>query len=885
VLRREAHAAQKLRPPCAAASLVTPASPPVAGLTSSEAAVRLTREGLNLLPGTQPKSLLAIALSVVTEPMFLMLLVAGGLYFALGDRAEAAFLLAFVFVVIGITLMQERKTQRALESLRDLSAPRALVIRDGHELRIAGREVVRGDVLVLHEGDRVAADACLIEGHLSVDESLLTGEAVPVTKLPGAAPAASGAPAASASPVALGPPGGDGTAALFASTVVTKGVGLAVVQATGVSTAVGRIGQALAGTEEPPSGLQRSSRALIRNLTALALGLAAALVLVSWLWDGRSLIASALSGIALAMAILPEEIPVILTVFLALGAWRISKHKVLTRRVSAVEALGAITVLAVDKTGTLTQNRMEVAELWVEDELFVAERSELPEAFHALVEFAVLATPADPFDPMEKAIAAFGHARLAGTEHLHEDRSAELQYELSADILAMTRVYSGARPSSHLLATKGAPEAIADLCHLPSDARAAIQRSVEVMADRGLRVLGVARGQWQAPGPDAAWPASQHDFDFTFLGLVAFRDPPRPEVAAAIADCRQAGVRIFMLTGDHPATARAIARQVGLGERPEVLTGAEIAALDDAALLPRLRNVDLCARLQPEQKLRLVRVLQQAGEVVAMTGDGVNDAPALKAADVGIAMGERGTDVAREAAALVLLEDSFANIVTALAQGRRIYDNIVKSTRFVFAAHLPIITLALLPALLHWPILLLPVHIVLLELVIDPACSIVFEAEAAARDVMRRPPRLRTASPFAAGNVGLALAQGAGIGGVLLVGCSLLRRRGWAEPDLRAGVFSALVLALFLLILANRDLHRAALRDLMGNRWILRMVLGVSLVLAALLTVPVLQGIMGFADLRAPLLLAAAGMAVACALWLELVRVANTRWLHWAGAA
>jgi Ca2+-transporting ATPase len=387
--------------------------------------------------------------------MFLMLLVAGGVYLALGDRAEAVFLLVFVFVVIGITLMQERKTQRALESLRDLSAPRAMVIRDGNEMRVAGREVVRGDALVLHEGDRVAADALLVEGQLSVDESLLTGEAVPVSKLPNLQTST------------LGAPGGDGNPALFASTVVTKGIGLAVVQSTGANTTVGRIGQALATTEEQASGLQRSSRTLIRNLTVIALVLATLLVLVNWLWDGRSLLESTLSGIALAMAILPEEIPVILTVFLALGAWRISKNKVLTRRVSAVEALGAITVLAVDKTGTLTQNRMQVAEAVVEDAHFVAmDALGLPETFHALIEFAMLATPADPFDPMEKAIQAFGHAELAGTEHIHGDSSAECQYELSPNILAMTRVYSGAKPSAHWLATKGAPEAISD-SHVP----------------------------------------------------------------------------------------------------------------------------------------------------------------------------------------------------------------------------------------------------------------------------------------------------------------------------------------------------------------------------------------------------------------------------------
>ncbi|OJW38625.1 MAG: ATPase, partial [Rhodanobacter sp. 67-28] len=621
------------------------APPARRGLDPAEAARRLAAHGPNLLPGSAPRSMLAIVGGVLTEPMFLMLLVAGGLYLALGDRAEAAFLLSFVFVVIGITLAQERKTQRALESLRELSAPRALVIRGGEEKRIPGREVVVGDLLVLHEGDRIAADAVLLDGHLDVNESLLTGEAVPVTKLPG-----------------------EDTGQLFASTVATKGVGVAEVRAIVSATAVGRIGQALADTVEPVSGLQQASRRLIRNLTVGGLLLAAAYALLGWLWDGHGLLQSVLAGIALTMAILPEEIPVILTVFLALGAWRISRHKVLTRRVPAVEALGAISVLAVDKTGTLTQNRMQVAELrLVDGSTHDQDAHELPEPFHALVEFAMLATPADPFDPMEKAIQQFGLHWLTDTEHVHAEWAPEFEYALSPEILAMTHVFRGDARGTHLLATKGAPEAVIDLCHLAATDAAAILCQVEGMAERGLRVLGVARGEWHGE----AWPQSQHDFDFRFLGLLGFVDPPRPEVPAAIAECRSAGIRIIMMTGDHPATARAIAREVGLSERAEVVTGVEMAALDDAALRERLHCVDLCARLKPEQKLRLVQLLREGGEVVAMTGDGVNDAPALKAADVGIAMGERGTDVAREAAALVLLDDSFASIVGAIRQGRR----------------------------------------------------------------------------------------------------------------------------------------------------------------------------------------------------------------------
>jgi Ca2+-transporting ATPase len=828
------------------------------GLSAPEAARRLAAEGPNLLPGGTPKPLFAIVLGVFTEPMFLMLLVAGGIYLALGDRAEALFLLGFVFVVIGITLAQERKTQRALESLRDLSAPRALVIRDGQEIRIPGREVVRGDLLVLHEGDRIPADALLRSGQITVNESLLTGEAVPVTKLPGAADAA------------LVEPGGESTPQLFASTIVTKGVGTAEVSAIGVATAVGRIGQALAATTEPPSGLQLSSRRLIRNLTMAALLLATAQVLLGWLWNERPLLESLLAGIALAMAILPEEIPVILTVFLALGAWRMSKQKVLTRRVPAVEALGAITVLAVDKTGTLTQNRMRVAELAAADAVFRDEgAAELPEAFHELAEFAMLATPADPFDPMEKAIHAFGRHWLDGTEHVHADLAPVFHYELSPDILAMTQVFSSDEPSRHLLATKGAPEAVADLCHLSQAGRDEIQRQVMLMAGRGLRVLGVARGEWRG----SEWPQSQHDFDFTFLGLVGFVDPPRPEVPAAIAECRTAGVRIIMLTGDHPVTALAIARAVGLSERAEVITGPEIAVLDDTVLRERLRHVDLCARLQPEQKLRLVRVLQQAGEVVAMTGDGVNDAPALKAADVGIAMGERGTDVAREAAALVLLDDSFASIVAAIRQGRRIYDNIGKATRFVFAAHAPIIALALLPALLHWPVLLLPVHIVLLELIIDPACSIAFEAEPDASDIMSRPPRPVSASPFEAANLAYAVIQGIGMAAVLLLGHGVLVGQGFSDAESRAAVFSGLVLGLFLLILANRDLSRTAVIGLgASNPWIGRMFAAVALLLAAVLVVPFLRGVMGFAPAGAAQLVASLALLGGIGLWLEMLR-------------
>lgn len=836
------------------------------GMTSEEAKIRLAADGPNILPDSAPKPLVAIVLGVLTEPMFLMLLAAGGVYLALGNRAEGLFLLASVFVIIVISLTQERKTQRALESLRDLSAPRALVIRDGSEQRVAGRDVVRGDILVLREGDRIAADAVVFNGRLEVDESLLTGEAAPVIKL-------SPDQARRGRETAFDVAKQDNATAVFSGTVVTRGLALAKVVEIGNATAMGRIGADLSSTVEPSSSLQQNSRRLVRRLGASALVLASAQTLLNWWWVGRSLLDSLLAGIALAMAILPEEIPVILTVFLALGAWRISKQRVLTRRVSAVEALGAITVLAVDKTGTLTLNHMAVAELRSANRRFIADgAADLPEAFHELAEFAMLATPGDPFDPMEKAIQEFGHQWLAGTEHVHDDRIPEFEYALSSEILAMTRVYASVDPSLYLLATKGAPEAIADLCHLDGQTIEVIQTDTVSMAERGLRVLGVARGRWtgrsETPGAHPIWPVSQHDFDFEFLGLVGLADPPRPEVPAAVAECRAAGVRLIMMTGDHPATALAIARQVGLSANPAILTGAEIAELDDKGLRERLRETDLCARLQPTHKLRLVQVLRDAGEVVGMTGDGVNDAPALKGADVGIAMGGRGTDVAREAAALVLLDDSFASIVAAIRQGRRIFDNISNATRFVFAVHVPVIGLALVPAALQWPIMLLPVHIVLLELLIDPACSVAFEAEPEAGDVMTRPPRARDASPFSKANVFHGALQGFGLAVILLAGYGIAIAYGIPVAQARTAVFASLLVSVLLLVLANRNPARTDT----GNPWVGRMVIAVALILMLMAGLPGLRGIMGLAPPE-PSELAGVGLLSAlCAAWLSVAR-------------
>jgi P-type Ca2+ transporter type 2C len=576
----------------------------ITGLTDAEAAERLRRDGMNELPSARPRRLSALAIEIVRDPIFLLLAVGGTVYLVLGDVQEALMLLGFVFLIVGITLYQEWKTERALEALRDLSSPRALVIRDGRPQRIAGREVVCDDIIVLREGDRVPADAVLLHGtNLATDESFLTGESMPARKVRWDGR------------LAMGRPGGDGLPFVYAGTLVVQGQGVAHVRATGEQTELGKIGTALQTVEPAATPLQREMGRLVRQLAVLGSVLSALVIIAYGLTRGRWL-DGLLAGIALAMAILPNEFPVVLTIFLALGAWRIARIRVLARRVPAVEALGAVTVLCVDKTGTLTRNRMAVHQLRAEGAIYKVGPAvgPLPEAFHPLVEFAILASQRDPFDPMEQALKRFAEETLAHTEHLHQDWTVVREYPLSPTLLAMSQVWRSPEGRDDIIAAKGAPEAIADLCHLDAAQQQALAGEVGMMAGEGLRVLGVARAAFQ----QTTLPREQHDFTFAFLGLIGLADPVRPAVPAALRECEAAGIRVAMLTGDYPATAQSIARQIGLTPLDDVLTGADVAEMSDHALQQRIRTVNIYARVLPEHKLRLVNALKANSELVAI---------------------------------------------------------------------------------------------------------------------------------------------------------------------------------------------------------------------------------------------------------------------------
>jgi Ca2+-transporting ATPase len=760
------------------------------------------------------------------EPTNLLLLGCALLYGLIGEPGEAAILLVFVAAICLLDALQQRRSRRALAELARLSAPLARVRRGGKDLTLPPDQVRLGDRLRLEEGDRVAADARLEEASgLWLDESLLTGESLPVARQEPGAP-------------------------ILAGSLVSAGRGWAVVSGVGEATELGRLGRSLGTVTAPPTRLQLRSRRLTARLTVLALALCAGLGLLQGILGG-DWIDALLASLALALAVLPNEIPVVLALFLALGALRLARIGVLARWPAAVESLGSATVLAVDKTGTLTENRMAVARLqtWPDGALWRAGEP-LAEPWHQLLELALLASRSDPVDAMEQALQRLANEALDPGDHRHPDWPLAREYPLRADLLAFSRLWSDGEGAWHV-AAKGAPEAIADLCHLKGTAGERLLGAAAALAADGLRVLAVACSPEGAPlHPELANgmagngqpqpPDGVHDFQFEPVGLVGLADPLRPEVPAAIARARAAGVRVLMITGDGPITARSIADQAGLPPGP-ALTGAELEGLSDQELAERLRGASVFARVLPEQKLRLVRALQRSGEVVAMGGDGVNDAPALRAADIGVAMGKRGTAVARESADLVLLRDSFAGLVEALALGRRIETNLQRALGYTLAIHLPIVGLGLVPLLLpHQPMILLPVHIALLHLVIDPVCTVLFEALPARPGLMERPPRSPQAPLLHPRTARRALLQG----GVLSL--AALTLAFW--PDLALEERRSLAFALLLLA-------GGALVGLNGGRsggltgWALGLSFGLWLLLMG---IPPLRELLRLAPLALP---------------------------------
>jgi Ca2+-transporting ATPase len=786
-----------------------------AGLSNQEAQEKLVSEGYNELTTEASKNVLKIFKEVMKEPMFILLVSCGLLYIILGDYTEGIVLTCWVFVIILITYYQYHKTERALESLKKLSSPRALVVREGIETRIAGREVVTRDIVILHEGDRVPADGLLLESmHISVDESLLTGESMPVLKAV------------------------ENDHKLFSGTMVVQGGGIMQVTSTGMETAFGKIGKSIQQIQVDQTKLQVEMKVLIRYFFIIGIAMTL-LVVVAFYFTRGNFLEALLNGLAASMAILPEEFPVVLTVFLAIGAWRLSQNRVLTRKPSAIETLGAATVLCSDKTGTITLNQMSIAAIYSQNTIIYSDQfMDAKDQIEPVIRVSYLATTADSADPMEKAIQVY-HQTMNSTKI--PDPILEREYPFSAKILAVTRVFKPSNAPFEVYC-KGAPETILALCGKMDDEN--LLSTLQILADKGLRVLGLA----EAHHSSDVLPESIHEFTFKFIGFIGFEDPIRPEVPKALQECYEAGIKVIMITGDYPATAKSIAKQAGLKSGFDLLTGQELNLITDEELKQKISSVNIFARIVPEQKLRIIRALQFNGEVVAMTGDGVNDAPALKAADIGVAMGKKGTDVAREASSLVLLDDNFSSIVSAIRSGRRIYDNLQKAMAYIIAIHIPIIGLTLLPSFLPFlPILLMPLHIVFMELIIDPVCSVAFESESEEKGIMNRPPRNPNKRFFGSKSIIQSALAGLLLLAVVLGVYFLSIHEGHTTSEIRAIAFSTLIIGNVFLILTTLSKTRSFISVIFERNISLIFILTFAIgLLLLLLFVPRLNGLFNF---------------------------------------
>ena len=776
------------------------------GLNSAEVEQSRREHGENVIPSEKKLSLVRQIITVASEPMLILLIAAGAINFFLAEFLDASMLMVTVFIVLGISIIQSRRTENALFALQQLSTPFAKVVRDGTEMRIPSNQVVVGDLLLLHEGDRICADAIVEHGAaISADESTLTGESVPVSKEVG------------------------DTA--FSGTLITRGHGRAIVSAVGLSSALGKIGKSLQEIPFERSRLQRDVDQIVRVIGILGIITVFAVVIIygstrdNWL-EG------ALAGIAAAMALIPEEFPVILTLFLAIGAWRMSQVRVIARKPSAIEALGSISALCVDKTGTLTMNKMEVAEIQLDDIKFRVESDSINDSIAHVIEVGAMACPNSIFDPMDQAfrdLAArfkINHSYLSVREFpLHAGRLAYLHaWKINDDLF---------------VAAKGAPETIARLCGLNENEIVELAERVHDAADQGFRVLAIAETRLPS---QTKLPHEIDELRLSFLGLALLQDPVREGVKQSIADCAMAGIRTIMITGDHPSTAQSIAREIELPNPQSFISGSMLDVMNDVELQTRIRDVSVFARVTPEHKLRIIRALQSNGEIVAMTGDGVNDAPALRAANIGLAMGGRGTDVAREAAALIITDDDYTSIAQGIHRGRTTYANLQKAMSYVIAIHIPIFGLALLPIFsTSWPLILLPGLVAFHEVIIDPACSIVFEEEGADPEIMRRGPRSINRRIFTKSELIVSISQGLTVFLALMSLFLYSFTMGRSDGEIRSMIFGSLMLSNVGLILTNRSRNLTAFEALRmrKNRAVNWVVVGaIAIVLSLLLILP-----------------------------------------------
>lgn len=817
------------------------------GLSTKEVQRLQKKYGLNELIKIKKSNPLRKFLGVFKEPMFLLLVAAALLYFVLGEPKEAAVMLVFVVCVAFLTFRQEWKTEKTMNALKDLTSPQVNVLRNGKKVLIKALELVPGDIVYLSEGERIPADCEVIEAsNFCVDESILTGESEPVFKV-----------------------SSDNMEAssdywkknmLYAGTLSIFGKCTAVVRSTGFSTEYGKIGKAISETKEEPTPLQKKVNRLVKTLAYAGLILCITVIAASYFYLG-DLLQSILSGITLAMAIIPEEFPVVLAVFLSLGAYRLAKKNTLMRKISAVETLGSTTVLCVDKTGTITQNMMKVRMFYENHELREIKKFKNDK----LSRLMVMSCEKDPYDPMEKAIVEIGRQNTDINE-LYKIELAE-KFAFSSKTKRMANIY--AEHGTYYIAAKGSPETLLPLCSMDEIQRKNIKEAVDNMAAKGLRVLAFADCKADTLKEDLG------EYKLDFRLLLGLQDPPKEGVKEAVAVCRKAGIRVVIITGDYCRTAMAVGEEIGLQFAEKSITGEEIDNMSEEELSEAVRTCDVFSRVIPEHKMKIVRALKKNGEIVAMTGDGVNDAPALKNADIGIAMGKRGTEVAKEAAHMIIMDDNFTTIVHSVEDGRRVYDNIRKAIVYIMIIHIPIAVMALCAPLFNLPQILLPVHIMFLELIIDPTCSIVFEGEPAEPYIMAQPPRNPRESMLTSGMVLKVILQGASLFLAAFLPFHYMVDAGNSVEYARSFSLIALIVGNIFLVLVNRSNTQSLFHLFREKGSRIRLIINSSafLVLVCVIYIPFLQSLFKTTAIDIPTFIAAAFIGFASTAWWDIVKL------------
>ncbi|WP_242928694.1 cation-translocating P-type ATPase [Pontibacter vulgaris] len=819
----------------------------ITGLTDAEVTEQRLRHGQNKLHSSEKLPYLTLLWHIVYEPMFILLAVACSLYFILGEYGEGLMMLVAILIVSSISFFQELRSKNALDALRKLSQPMSVVVRNGQEISILTEELVVNDVMLVQEGNQVPADGLILQSNdFSVDESILTGESFAVDR----------------NDV-------EGNNRLAMGTTVVSGQAYARVTHVGMQTQLGKLGKSIEVAEEIKTPLQQQINQFVRRMALFGFGAFMLVWFLNYVHTG-SMLEGLLFGLTLAMSVLPEEIPVAFSTFMAIGAWRMMQQSILTKSLRTVETLGSATVICLDKTGTITENKMQLAKVYdaATHQLLSIEDCLSPSCSNVLA-YAMWASEPAPFDPMEQALHQ-GYASHT-SEDARPKHTMVHEYPLGGIPPMMTHVHQHTNSGDRIIAGKGAAERIIRICKIQGDEKSKIEQTVQELAAAGYRVLGVA----SAAISEGEYPREQDDFNWHFEGLVALYDPPKHNIQQVLNQFYTAGIKVKMITGDYPATAKAIAAESGFRNIDAILTGDAVMQLSEQQLTNQVNTCNLFARMFPEAKLRVINALKANGEVVAMTGDGVNDGPALKAAHIGVAMGGKGTEIAKRAAELVLLDDDLEKMIQAIALGRKIYTNLKKAVRYIVSIHIPIILTVTLPLVLGWkyPNIFTPVHVIFLELVMGPTCSIIYENEPIERDTMQRPPRNPQSTFLSFRELGISLVQGlvitAGVLGMYAYAVSL----GYNEALTRSLTFSTLLFCNIFLTLVNRSFTFSIFTTLAYPNKLIPIIILITLLLMVLMfKVPFMERLFGLESVPGHLLLLSGGVAMVAVLWVEVYK-------------